>query len=231
MVRGSITGAEMPGAASRSAAALHTPTIDDVPPSVMSRPSRTTAACPKGSRYSSSGAGAFSLYIILSCRMTTGLSLRMAVFNSPFASQAKEGSATFSPGICATSAAQAAAISIDRAGEIVLALTRTAPGSIAASAPSSTAPRSAASSASIENTTPAPIAAAAGVAARVAPCATSRSALPAERFQTVRSCPAARRCRAMGSPILPRPIQPMRAMGHSSHVLPKRGFRVSTPSG
>jgi hypothetical protein len=43
-------------------------------------------------------------YIILSSKMTTGLSSRMALFISPFASYGPDGSATLSPGMWLTQA-------------------------------------------------------------------------------------------------------------------------------
>jgi hypothetical protein len=86
MVRGSITSAEMPSRSSKAAAFSATCTMEDVATRVMSRPSRFTAASPKGIRYSSSGTGALSLYISLSSKITTGLLSRIAVFISPFAS-------------------------------------------------------------------------------------------------------------------------------------------------
>ena len=54
---------------------------------VMSLPARLTSATPSGMVYSSSGTGPLiSLYIILSSKMATGLSSRMALFISPLAS-------------------------------------------------------------------------------------------------------------------------------------------------
>ena len=65
---------------------------------VMSLPARLMSATPSGMVYSSAGTGPFSLYIILSSKKTTGLSSRMADFNSPLASYGVEGITTFKPG-------------------------------------------------------------------------------------------------------------------------------------
>ena len=56
------------------------------------------------------------------------------------------------------------------------------------------------------STASAPAAAAAGVAARFAPRASNGSSRERVRLCTVTSWPAASRCRAMGAPIVPRPI-------------------------
>src|ERR1051326_311474 len=68
--------------------------------SVMSVPSRFTSATPIGTVYSSAGTGPLIvLYIILSSRITTGLSSRMALFIKPLASYGVAGTTTFRPGI------------------------------------------------------------------------------------------------------------------------------------
>ena len=54
-VRGSITSASTPEAASASAAASARPTIAPVATMVTSSPARRTSACPNGTRYSPSG--------------------------------------------------------------------------------------------------------------------------------------------------------------------------------
>ena len=89
----------------------------------------------------------------------------------------------------------------------------------APSGPSSTASR-AFSSETQTKTASCPSAQALGVAARLAPFWTSASPFEAVRFQTVRSWPALRRLLAMGSPMVPRPMKPMRSRmtGLSSKV-------------
>ena len=104
VVRGSTTSVLMPSGDSISAARSATCTMLLVATIVTSRPSRFTSATPKGIAYSPSGTGPFSGYINLSSKMTTGLSSRIAVFQSPLASKGVDGRATFSPGTWLTQA-------------------------------------------------------------------------------------------------------------------------------
>ncbi len=53
---------------------------------VISSPARLMSATPKGRVYSSAGTGPLVRYIILSSKIATGLSSRMAVFINPLAS-------------------------------------------------------------------------------------------------------------------------------------------------
>ena len=79
----------------------------EMPTIVTSSPSRRTAALPNGTRWSSSSASGTSPRwpYRYSCSMKiTGLSSRIALFNSPFASAGVEGTATSSPGTCTYSA-------------------------------------------------------------------------------------------------------------------------------
>ena len=55
----------------------------------------------------------------------------------------------------------------------------------------------------------------AGDAPAVAPAATSSSMPGWERFQTVRVCPASMRCFAIGRPMMPSPMKPIRMVGSS----------------
>src|SRR5881409_2653994 len=104
VVRGSITSALRPTSSSSLAAPRATATMLLVATMVTSVPARFTSATPKGIVYSSAGTGPFTRYIILSSKMTTGLSSRMAVFIRPLASYGPEGSATLRPGTWLTQA-------------------------------------------------------------------------------------------------------------------------------
>jgi hypothetical protein len=86
VVRGSMTSALIPISWSMVAAPRATGTMLLVATMVTSRPSRLISATPNGIVYSSCGTGPFTRYIILSSKMTTGLSSRMAVFMRPLAS-------------------------------------------------------------------------------------------------------------------------------------------------
>src|SRR6266403_5297879 len=86
------------------AAARATCTMLLVATMVTSVPARLMSATPKGTVYSSAGTGPLTRYIILSSKMTTGLSSRMAVFISPLASYGVDGRATLRPGMWLTQA-------------------------------------------------------------------------------------------------------------------------------
>src|SRR5207247_1341710 len=79
LVRGSTTSAPRPTSSSSLAAPSATATMLLVATMVTSVPARFTSATPKGIVYSSAGTGPLTRYIILSSKMTTGLSSRMAV--------------------------------------------------------------------------------------------------------------------------------------------------------
>src|SRR5256885_657919 len=104
VVRGSFPSALRPPSSSSLAAPSATATMLLVATMVTSVPARFTSATPKGIVYSSAGTGPFTRYIILSSKMTTGLSSRMAVFISPLASYGPDGSATLRPGMWLTQA-------------------------------------------------------------------------------------------------------------------------------
>ena len=88
-VRGSRISTSMPSALRISAASWATWTIRLQAMIVQSLPSRLMSASPKGIVYSSFGTLPLSVYIILSSKIATGLSSRMAVFIRPLASEAE----------------------------------------------------------------------------------------------------------------------------------------------
>ncbi len=98
----------------------------------------------------------------------------------------------------------------ERATEIVLDETCTQPRSSPLRRPSGpkTTDSTAASSASMVNTTSAPRAASAGLEATRAPRCRMRSVRAKVRLKTASVCPAASRLSAMGSPMDPRPMNP-----------------------
>ncbi len=63
-------------------------------------------------------------------------------------------------------------------------------------------------------------------AAALAPAAASGAIFSRDRLKTVRSCPAAMRFRHIGSPMIPSPMNPTRAI---AFALPRRERRTRAP--
>ena len=96
--RRSTTSAEMPSAASSSAASRAIGTVAASATTVTSVPARATWAFPRGTAWSAGGAGPLVANSPLCSKNTTGSSLRMADAISPTTSAGVEGAAIFSPG-------------------------------------------------------------------------------------------------------------------------------------
>ena len=117
------------------------------------------------------------------------------------------GASSIEPPFSATSVASRSVAT----GEMLLMSMTMAPGCSADSTPS--APVSTRSTSGVSGSMVMTMvetrATSAGVAAAVAPAATSSSTAPRLRLWTVRWCPAVIRCLAMGLPMTPSPMNPM----------------------
>ncbi len=97
--RTSITSAEMPSSASRSAASRARGTIRASAAIVASVPSRTTRAVPSSSTISPSGISALVAISALCSKKTTGSGSRTEAAMSPTTSCGVDGATTLRPGI------------------------------------------------------------------------------------------------------------------------------------
>ena len=107
--------------------------------------------------------------------------------------------------------ASAAATRFVVAGAMVLMSIHSAPARMPCTTPSSpsTTDSTSGESGSIVMTTSLRAATSCGVAPAAAPSATSSSTGPRERFSTISTYPAASRLRAIGLPMMPRPMNPI----------------------